>query len=152
MTMRLLEILFPPVTTVQKVSQYFIELDMTGRWVYYTSIAVLFYCLMLLSVYASARSVERPLKPGIFERILLSDITFCVLIIAFVLMARVPLAITGLQNPDEPIWVIEAKTLLHDPRIFVSVDPSTGGPLVPYFLLALKIFNLPIAHIISSGF
>ena len=142
--MRLLEILFPPVTTVQKVSQYFIELDMTGRWVYYTSIAVLFYCLMLLSVYASARSVERPLKPGIFEKILLSDITFCVLIIAFVLMARVPLAITGLQNPDEPIWVIEAKTLLHDPRIFVSVDPSTGGPLVPFSLLALKVFNLPI--------
>ena len=140
--MNLVEI-FPAANTVQQVSQFFVNLGETGRWCYYTFEALLFYCLLFLSIYASTRSKEL-IKDRSKERIILSDLTFCFLLIVFILVARVPLAIMGLQNPDELLWVIDAKTLLHDPRIFVSVDTSTGGPLIPFSLIFLKFFGLPI--------
>ncbi len=140
--MNLVEI-FPAANTVQQVSQFFVNLGETGRWCYYTIEALLFYSLLSLSIYASTSSKEL-VKGRSIKRIIISDLTFCGLLIFFILVARVPLAIMGLQNPDEPLWAIDAKTLLHDPRIFVSVDTSTGGPLVPFFLLLLKLFGLPI--------
>ena len=67
-----------------------------------------------------------------------------IIVIVFILMARIPLASTGILNPDEPYWVAEAKALWKDPRPWVSVDTGTGGPLVPLTLLSLKVFGLPI--------
>ena len=141
--MKILEI-FPGTNTVQQVSQYFVDLGGSGRWCYYTVEAFLFFSLLFLAIHACLRLSVLPSRMKLFEKIILSDLTFCFFIVAFVLMARIPLAIMGIQNPDEALWVIDAKTLLHDPRIFVSVDTSTGGPLVPMALLILKIFGLPI--------
>ena len=145
--MKILEI-FPPPNTVQQVSQFFMDLGESGRWQYYSITAIFFFFLVFLAFYSSLQDTSTfhntSANRSLIKRIFLSDFTFFAITLFFVLMSRIPLAVLGIQNPDEPLWVEAAKTLVYDPRPYVSVDTGTGGPIVPFALLGLKIFGLPI--------
>ena len=143
--MKTLEI-FPPPNTVQQVSKYFVDLGESGRWQYYTIEAALYCFILFFVLYSNLQNVSNPqlLRRSLIKRVLLSDFTFLAFIIAFILMSRIPLAVVGIQNPDEPFWVAGAKAFLYDPRPWTGVDTGTGGPIVPIALLGLKIIGLPI--------
>ena len=142
-TMKLLEI-FPPSNTVQQVSQLFIDFGESGRWLYYSFTAGLFFFLIFLTYYSNLAKRYQAPWGALTNKVFLSDYTFCAIIIAFILLSRIPMAVLGIQNPDEPLWVASAKTFAHDPRPYISVDTGTGGPIVPFALLALKIVGLSI--------
>ena len=138
--------IWPPANTVQTVSRFFIDLGESGQQLYYSVHAFTFFALLFLALYSwwVEKAESTMLKHSRIREIVLSDWTFLIVVIAFILMARIPLASTGILNPDEPYWVAEAKALWKDPRPWVSVDTGTGGPLVPLTLLSLKVFGLPI--------
>ena len=138
--------IWPPANTVQDISQFIINLGDSGRFQYFLIQLGLFLILFFLTIYPYSQTVSLSLfgRSKILNRILLSDLTFVAFIVLFILMARIPLAVFAIQNPDEPLWVAAAKTLSQDPRIFVSADTGTGGPLVPLALLPLKWIGLSI--------
>ena len=138
--------IWPPANTVQTVSRFFVDLGELGQQLYYGIHAFIFFALLFLALYCwwVEQAVSTRLKHFRIREIVSSDWTFLILVIAFILMARIPLASTGILNPDEPYWVAEAKALLKDNRPWVSVDTGTGGPLTPLTLLSLKVFGLPI--------
>jgi hypothetical protein len=119
----------------------------SGRWIYFTVQALLFYILLFLAIYScfwKQSLLGATEKKSWVRKEILNNLTFAVFIVAFVLISRVPLGISGAQNPDEALWIAMAKTLAHDPRYWVSVDGGTGGPLVPFSLHSLKLVSLPI--------
>lgn len=145
--MNLLEI-FPPTNAVESLSRYFIDIQEAGRWKYYTIEAILFYFSVFLTVFSLAKDKSNKINtaPGLFGRILLSDWIFTGFVIGFIMISRIPLAILGIQNADESLWIESAKTFSHDPRPWVSADTGTGGPLVPLLLLTLKWVGIAIDH------
>ncbi|MEQ8304027.1 MAG: hypothetical protein RIB47_11590 [Cyclobacteriaceae bacterium] len=139
--------IFPKPNTVQKLSKYFVDLGEPGLWYYFSVQAILFYVLIFLVLYFAANTSSDHLKKqSALHKCLISDITFIFFLFSFLLISRIPLGVTGQQNPDESTWIGIAKTLLHDPRFWLSVDTGTGGPLVPLMLTTLKLFGLPIDH------
>ena len=62
------------------------------------------------------------------------------------MISRIPLAILGIQNADESLWIASAKMFSYDPRPWLSADTGTGGPLVPLSLITLKWVGLAIDH------
>lgn len=136
----------PPANTTELISSFLVGLGEAGRWNYFSLQAILFYLLIFVSIYAfeisepkARRSVVRWLR-----RIARSNLTFLILIILFMMISRVPLAAKGTTNIDENTWIAIAKTLAVDPRYWISADGYTGGPLVPFTLLSLNLFGLPI--------
>src|SRR6185436_12949473 len=143
--MKILDI-WPPPNTVQQVSKFFINLGETGQLAYFTSQAVFFCLLILLTISSCTLPKSQSGDKDLLRRIFVSERGFIVVLIVFVLLFRIPLIIYGVQNVDESLWIASAKTLAQDFRPWVSADTGTGGPLIPISLIPLKIFNLPIDH------
>ena len=142
----ILEIL-PPANTTQNLSRYMLDLGDAGRWSYFSLQATLFYFLVFLTLYSLFENDSEKRSWSMIsalQKVVVSKWTFIFFILAFILFSRIPLAIYGFQNPDESLWIAMAKTLIHDPRYWVSVDGGTGGPLVAFSLISLKIVGLPI--------
>lgn len=67
---------------------------------------------------------------------LIGDRFFVVLFVFAIIVLRIP-GLTHLQlNPDESGLILGARTLLHDPRFWISFDNTTLGP-VSTFVVAL---------------
>jgi hypothetical protein len=143
--MKILDI-WPPPNTVQQVSKFFINIGETGQLAYFTSQAVFFCLLILLTISSCTLPKPQSGDKDLLRRIFVSERGFIVVLIVFVLLFRIPLIIYGVQNVDESLWIASAKTLAQDFRPWVSADTGTGGPLIPISLIPLKIFNLPIDH------
>jgi hypothetical protein len=127
---------------VQRVSKYFIDLNNTGIWWYFTLQSLLFYFLLfLIFILVKKKTLE---SEKWYNHILRSNWTFIAFALIFILASKVPHAVEGMLNPDEAQWVAIAKTVNYDPRFWISVDTGTGGPLVPLSLLIIKVFNFPI--------
>jgi hypothetical protein len=133
-----------PANTVEKFSRFFTDLGPVGMNIYFSTQVVLFYALVIVIVLTLI--VQKPDGIGnIYKRTMRwSNVFFLIVACAFMLMSRIPRIVDGYLNPDEALWIAIAKTVVHDPRYWVSVDGGTGGPLVPSALLLLKIFGLPI--------
>jgi hypothetical protein len=143
--------IFPPTNAVQWISRYFVDIGVEGRWIYYSAEASLFYFIIFLVVFSFVKNQQTAIEPynserSLLSKLLLSDWLFILFVVSFILLCRIPLAILGIQNPDEPLWIASAKTFYHDPRPWVSADTGTGGPIVPMLLISLKWFGLPIDH------
>ncbi|MBY0435253.1 MAG: hypothetical protein K2U26_14185 [Cyclobacteriaceae bacterium] len=149
--------IWPSPNTVQIVSQFLIDLGEAGRYNYFLCQLISVYALFLLTFYSNAKEffTTSNRKLWAVEKILVSDYTFIFFALIFISLARIPSAVYAIQNPDEPMWIACAKTLSKDPRIFVSVDTGTGGPIVPLFLIPLKLIGLSIdsgsVKIMSGG-
>lgn len=132
-------------STVENFSKFFVELGGTGQWFYFTITLILFYLLIFLILYlAKYGEPQTRTTTSIKVRVLKSDFFFVLLIALIITFLRLPHLMRGVLNPDESFWIAIAKTLYHDPRFWVSVDGGTGGPIVPFSLIILKLFGLPI--------
>lgn len=104
-------------------------------WISLVSLGVLLFLALfkLVNFYSTSKNTS------LLNRISNSHFLFALLIFLTVLILRLP-GVTRLEtNPDEGLWVSAALTLIKDPRFWITVDGSTGGPLVSY---PLTIFQL----------
>ncbi|HWA35551.1 MAG TPA: hypothetical protein VG737_15525, partial [Cyclobacteriaceae bacterium] len=138
--MTLLELI--PPNTVEKFSRYFVNLGETGQTLYFNLQLFLFLALTFLVALSFFRRKVKPSSRA--EEFVSGDTLFIIVATAYMIVSRMPLVVEGYLNPDEALWIAIAKTLVHDPRYWVSVDGGTGGPLVPGSLLVLNIFGIPI--------
>src|SRR6478735_832205 len=100
--MKILDI-WPPPNTVQQVSKYFINLGEEGQWRYFTSQACFFYLLLILTIFSCTLPKPQLGDKNLFRRIFVSEWTFIVVLIVFLLLFRIPLIIYGVQNVDESL-------------------------------------------------
>src|SRR4051812_5131110 len=133
-----------PANTVEKFSRFFIDLGPVGLNIYFSAQAALFYGALVIVVLTLIFQRPTSIQNSFAKQIHKSPIWFLIFACGFMLVSRIPRIVDGYLNPDEALWIAMAKTVLHDPRYWVSVDGGTGGPLVPTALLLLKIFGLPI--------
>ncbi len=127
---------------VVTTSKFFSDLGPDGQWWY--AFFQLFFFSVMVSLSLAAYLRKKPsLAKGAGVRID-SDFLFAISIFLFVILSRFPMAIFGYQNPDECVWVACAKALLREPRLWLTADTATSGPLVVLPLILLKAFGLPI--------
>ena len=76
------------------------------------------------------------------------------LLIAAIVLSRLPWLAAGPLNPDESQFLAGARRLLFDPVFWRSVDGNTSGPLNFYALLVPRIIGFPLdyatAHLVNS--
>src|SRR5436190_4923231 len=136
---------FPPETVSRALSEFFLVLnDGTGLWKYLTLQSLSFYLLIFLTLY-SLRNSAGPARESRSKRIF-SNLFFVLAIINFVVLSRLHSGIFGQVNQDEANWIALAKTLAVDPRFWVSVDGGTGGPVVSFALLPLRLMGIPLDY------
>ena len=79
---------------------------------------------------------------------------YCGLLMAAMVVSRLPWLAAGSLNPDEGQFLAGARRLLFDPVFWRSVDGNTSGPLNFYALLVPRIIGLPLdyatAHLMNS--
>jgi hypothetical protein len=138
--------IFPHPSVVQSLSRYFVNLGNNGVWVYYAIQALIFYLLLFLTLRVSASSSIDFSSNSQLKKNLSSNFVFIFGIFALIILARIPTALLGAQNADEAQWIAIAKTLVIDPRFWVSTDGGSGGPITPFTLLLLKTIGLSIDH------
>jgi hypothetical protein len=97
---------------------------------------------LLLFGVAIAPSVEPPSRPP--RRV---EFLWGGSLLLFLLAWRWPFLFAAYDlNPDEGLLVAGARTLLHDPVFWRSVDGTTSGPLNFYILLPFAKLGLPLDY------
>ncbi len=90
--------------------------------------------LVLLLVWLTGRESLRDPAPSVK--------TYLFLVLVLVAWSRLPgVSLSGLSNPDESFWITTAAVFRVDPRPWLAVDTTTGGPLIPLPLLLTGLFG-----------
>jgi len=126
---------------VVTIAKFFSDLGPSGR-ADYLYLQLFLFCLLIslsiLSVFEKSIS-----RFALFIKFN-SNWCFSFVLFTFIVLSRLPNAIYGYQNPDEGVWIACAKALIHDPRLWISADTSTSGPLILAPLIVLHWLSIPI--------
>jgi hypothetical protein len=132
---------------VVSVSDFFSSIGPHGQWSYVLIQMIIFYFMVILATYSFLTEKEMmKVSKHRFLGFIQSNSLFAILLFGFVVMSRLPTVIYGYQNPDESMWIGCAKVFIKEPKLWVSCDSSTSGPLVMFPLIALNFFGIPIDY------
>ena len=106
-------------------------------WAIFT---VIFASILIFLAFDKSRNLLVKCFPKI-RSIISSDIFFTIIIFLGTLFIRAPNLIQPELNPDESIWIVNAATLIKDPRFWLSVDGSTSGPLNIFPLILINLLG-----------
>lgn len=137
-----------PVNDLQQaLAELFVRLGGHGSklWVLCGAGATVLIVAAALVPFLPARTRDR-LRSRPIMHWLLSDWAFVLVALGSLVVLRLPgLSQLGL-NPDEGGLILGARTLLHDPRFWISFENTTLGPLSTFSLVPIGVLGLPIDY------
>ncbi|MGH8021596.1 MAG: hypothetical protein ACREIA_25600, partial [Opitutaceae bacterium] len=127
------------------MASFLVALDGRGSllWVACGMLAACVLIALALVSFVPGRTRDR-WKSRAWSRLLLADGFFLAFAIGALWALRLPTLSQLELNPDECGLILGARTLLHDPRFWLSFENTTLGPLSTFSLVPIGLLGFPI--------
>lgn len=135
-----------PVDALQQgIARFLLDLGGQGSklWVAGGLAATIVLIALALAPFAPGHACDR-WRSRPWTRVVLADGVFLGLALAMLVALRLPMLSQLELNPDECGLILGARTLLEDPRFWISFENTTLGPLSTFSLTPIGLLGFPI--------
>ena len=136
-----------PVNEVQQViASVLTSLDgrlATVIWIGFAAIGITFLLVLALAPLLP-EEIQNRLERRPILRASLSDKAFLMTVVVALVVTRLPVLSQLQLNPDESNLILAARTLLQDPRYWISIEGQSLGPIATLPAMLPSIFGQPI--------